>query len=117
VVWSLHTGALPAWARWFSRSEEQDELVGDASVHPLDLFLGNDEGKRGAAVHCRKQRGYDGELVRKKVSLVYNGRWCTCHFSAAVAALTLYAFLDFRYLCFSNSFVSPEMGKGGGEAL
>lgn len=52
----------------FSGSEERDKLVGDAPVHPLDLFFGHDEGKRGAAIHRREQRSYDGKLVRTKLS-------------------------------------------------
>lgn len=52
----------------FACSEEQDELVGDVPLRPLDLFLGHDEGKRGAAIHSREQRGHDGKLVRKNVS-------------------------------------------------
>lgn len=65
---SSHAGADTAGAGLFSCSEEQDKLVGDAPLRPLDLFLGHDEGKRGAAIHSREQRGHDGKLVRKNVS-------------------------------------------------
>lgn len=57
-----------------SRCEDLGTILGDASAHNLDLYLGGSEGKGRAAIHCRKQRGNDGELVRHPHFFLFTGQ-------------------------------------------